>query len=197
MDIRDPQFWEGTPYEDMILQPEGDIVWHYQPHTIYQLEEDLDGNPDTIHVMMFDNHWHGTRKIDFFDDLPYSYVTIYDINEETKTVSQSKLYEGIKSKVTSNYRFDSDAGRVFFMGGWLEHETEDGKNGMIYEYDYESTEVLNQYSLKERFYRGYELIPDINTTSFPMDEKDNYAKGVLRVASLIKIVRHTKCDHRG
>ncbi len=184
--LGDPQFWEGTPYEDMVLQPEGDIVWHYQPHTIYQLEEDLDGNSDTIHVMMFDNHWHGTRKIDFFDDLPYSYVTIYDINEETKTVSQSKLYEGIKSKVTSNYRFDSDAGRVFFMGGWLEHETEDGKNGMIYEYDYETTEVLNQYSLKERFYRGYELIPDINTTSFPMDEKDNYAKGVLRVATLNK-----------
>ncbi len=184
--LGDPQFWEGTPYEDFVLQPEGDIVWHYQPHTIYQLEEDLDGDPDTIHVMMFDNHWHGTRKIDFFDDLPYSYVTIYDINEETMTVSQSKLYEGLKSKVTSNYRFDSDAGRVFFMGGWLDYETEDGKNGMIYEYDYDTTQVLNQYSLRERFYRGYELEADFNSCAFPMEVGENYAKGILRVASINK-----------
>lgn len=179
-----PEFWKGTPYEDKVLQPEGDIIWHFQPHSIYEISQDLDNNPDTIQIMMFDNHWDKTRKVDFFDNLEFSYVSIFIVNEDAMTVTQPHTYEGIKSKITSNSCFDYDAGRVFFMGGYLAEETEDGRNGMIYEYDYDSEEVLNQYSFRHDFYRAYEFSPDLNTCAKPLELSGNYFKGTLRAASL-------------
>lgn len=182
--ISDPRFWEGTPYEDKVLKPEGDIIWNYQQHSAYQLIEDLDKNPDTIHIMMYDNHWQGTRKIKFYDKLEYSYVSIFTVNEKDKTVSQPHTYEGIKSKITSNYLLNYEAGRVFSMGGYLAEETEDKQNGMIYEFDYETEEVVNQYSTKDTFYRAYEFIPDFNTCAVPLELVDNYFKGTLSAAVL-------------
>lgn len=184
--LGDPEFWAGTPFEDKVLQPEGDIIWHYQPHSIYEIKQDLDGDSDTIHVMLFDNHWDKTRKVKSFDDLEYSYVSLYTINEETMTVIQPHIYEGVKSKITSNYRYNYEKSRVFFMGGYLAKETEDGKNGMIYEYDYETEEVLNQYSLRYTFYRAYEFEPDFSTCASLMELNDNYLAGTLRATSLNK-----------
>jgi hypothetical protein len=182
--ICDPEFWEGTPFEEKLLKPVGDIIWNYQQHSAYQLDEDLDNDPDTIHVMMFDNHWHGTRKINFFDKLKSSYVSIFTINEKDMTISQPHSYEGIKSKITSNYRFDYKAGRVFFMGGYLAEETEDGQNGMIYEFDYETEKIINQYSTKNTFYRAYEFVPDFNSCASALVPEDNYFKGTLSAAVL-------------
>jgi len=180
--ICDPRFWEGTAYEDKVLKPVGDIIWNYQQHTAYQLAEDLDNNPDTIHIMLFDNHWHGTRKIKFYDKLKSSFVSLFTINEKDMTVSQPHIYEGIKSKITSNYRFDYEAKRVFFMGGYLAEETADGQNGMIYEFDYDTEEILNQYSTKNTFYRAYEFVPDFNSCASPLVPDDNYFKGTLSAA---------------
>ncbi len=182
--LGDPNFWEGTPFYNKVLQPEGDIIWHYQPHAIYEITEDLDGDSDTIHVMLFDNHWDKTRKVESFDNLEYSYVSLYTINEETKTVSQPHIYEGVKSKITSNFRFNYEDSRVFFMGGYLAKETKDGRNGMIYEYDYETEEALNQYTLRYTFYRAYEFEPDYNTCATLMEVRDNYVAGTLRIATL-------------
>jgi len=182
--ICDPRFWEGTPFEEKVLKPVGDIIWNYQQHSVYQLDEDLDDDPDTIHIMMFDNHWHGTRKISFYDKLKSSFVSIFTVNEKDMTVSQLHTYEGIKSKITSNFRFDYEAGRVFFMGGYLAEETEDEQNGMIYEFDYETEEILNQYFTRNTFYRAYEFVPDFNSCATALVPEDNYFKGTLSAAVL-------------
>ena len=182
--LGNPEFWGGTSFENKVLQPKGDIIWNYQQHSVYEIDQDLDNNPDTIHIMMFDNHWDKSRKVAFFDDLKSSYVSLFTINEATMTVSQNHTYEGIISKITSNFGFDYEAGRVFFMGGYLAEETSDGKNGMIYEYDYSSEEVINQYSLRYTFYRAYEFSPDFNTCAEPLELTDNYFKGTLRAASI-------------
>ncbi len=182
--LGNPEVWEGTPYEDKVLQPQGDIIWNYQQHSVYEIAEDLDDNQATIQIMMFDNHWDKTRKVDFFDDLEDSYVSLFTVDEAAMTVSQLKTYAGVKSKITSNFGFDYEAGRVFFMGGYLAEETEDGKNGMIYEYDYNTGEVLNQYSLRYTFYRAYEFAPDFNTCAEPLTLADNYLKGTLRAAEV-------------
>ena len=180
--LANPEFWEGTPFEDKVLQPEGDIIWNYQQHSVYEEPEDLDGNPDTIHIMMFDNHWDKTRKVDFFDGITSSFVSSFTIDEAARTITQPHTYEGIISKITSNYSLDYETGRVFFMGGYLAEETQDGHEGMIYEYDYETEEVLNQYGLRYRFYRAYEFNPDFNAVAKPMVLEDNYFKGTLRAA---------------
>jgi hypothetical protein len=176
--LGDPRFWEGTPFEDKVLQGIGDIIWHYQPHSIYEIPQDLDNDPNTIHIMMFDNHWHLSRKVDFYDDNENSFVSFYTINEVDMTVTQPHIYAGVKSKVTSNSLFDYESGRVFSMGGYLDPVI-DGNNGMIYEYDYETEDVLNQYILKNTFYRAYELVVNYNDCATPMNIGDNYMKGVL------------------
>ena len=54
----DPRFWEGTEYEKYVLQPEGDFDYHFQQHTAYQLDTDLDGDENTVvEISMFDNHY--------------------------------------------------------------------------------------------------------------------------------------------
>lgn len=176
--LGDPRFWQGTPFEDKVLQGVGDIIWHYQPHSIYEIPQDLDNDPNTRHIMMFDNHWHLTRKVDFYDNNDNSFVSFYTINEDDMTVTQPHVYPGVKSKITSNSLFDYESSRVFFMGGYLDPVI-DGNNGMIYEYDYESAEVLNQYALKNTFYRGYELVVNYNDCATPMEIGDNYMKGIL------------------
>jgi hypothetical protein len=183
--LANPRFWEGTPFEDKVLQGKGDIIWHYQPHSIYEVNEDLDNNPNTMHVMMYDNHWDKTRKVDFYDNNDNSFVTLYTINEETMTVTQPHIYQGVKSKITSNYTFDYEAGRVFSMGGYLDPVI-DGKNGMIYEFDYETEDILNQYVLKYTFYRGYEFVADYNDCASRLNIGTNYVKGVLQTPELAK-----------
>lgn len=174
-----PKFWKGTPFEDKVLKGSKDIIWHYQQHTVYQLKEDLDNDPDTIHVMMYDNHWQKTRKVKFFDKLKSSYVTLYTINEKEMTVTQDHIYEGVKSKITSNFTLEYDEKRVFSMGGCLDPVI-DGRKGMIYEFDYDTEEVVNQYSLKYTFYRAYEMIIDYDDLAKPLVLPENYQRGRLR-----------------
>ena len=182
--LGNPEFWEKTSFENKVLQPVGDIIWNYQQHSTYEIAQDLDNNPDTIHIMMFDNHWDKSRKVDFFDDSDLSYVSLFAINEDAMNVTQSHTYEGIKSKITSNFTFDYETGRVFSMGGYLAEETKDGKNGMIYEYDYASEEVINQYSLRYTFYRAYEFNPDFDACAEPLSLTKNYFKGTLKAAAI-------------
>lgn len=177
--LANPKMFEGTEQEDKVLKPIGDITWHYQPHSIYELPYDLDGNPDTIHIMMYDNHWRGTRKVDFFDKKEESFVTIYSVNEKEMTVRQEKLYPGVKSIITSNSAYDRKNNRVFSFGGYL-HPLVNGRQGMIYEFDYDTETVLNQYSAKYYFYRGYEMNIDWSDMAEPLHIGKNYVKGTLQ-----------------
>ena len=88
--LGNPKFWEGTKFEEYVLQPTEDFMWHYQQHTVYEVGADLDGNPDTIEISVFDNHVHNVSKVKFYEKSEYSYATIYAVNEKEKTVSLLK-----------------------------------------------------------------------------------------------------------
>lgn len=178
--LGNPKFWEGTGLEEKVLQPEGDVQWHYQPHTVYQLDEDLDGNPDTIHVMMFDNHYAANRKVDYFDDTGYSYVKSYTIDPQKMTVVQDHVYECDRSQVTSNFLFDGAMSRVFAVCAYA-GDSDSGLYGRVIEYDYESGEKLNQYYIDHNFYRGYSIKVDLNSCIDDVNVTDSYLKGTLRI----------------
>lgn len=172
-----PKFWKGTPYYDKVLKPEGEFLWHYQQHAVYRLPHDLDGNPDTSHIIMFDNHWNLRRRVKYYDKDDKSYVKIYTINEKAGTVRLDKSYQGVKSKITSNAILEFEKNRVFFMGAYLE-PPEENKKGMIYEYDYDTGEVLNQYSLKYFYYRAFEPRFDCDDLATPMKYSEDYSIGM-------------------
>lgn len=184
--LGNPEFWDETEYADKVLQPEGDIIWHYQQHAAYQIE-DNDEDPNTIQVMLFDNHWDKTRDVDFFDENTKSFVTQYTIDEKNKTVTQDHLYGGVKSKITSNFVLKKEDNRVFSMGGYLD-PTIDDHQAMIYEFTYDTEEVVNQYALANTFYRAYEFVPDYVALEKEMNqiEQANFGtlKGFAKVGSI-------------
>lgn len=177
--LANPEMFEGTSQEDKVLKPIGDITWHFQQHSVYEIPYDLDGNPDTIHIMLYDNHWQTKRKVDFFDGKEQSFVMVYTIDEKKMTVCQEKLFPGVRSIITSNCAYDKRTNHMFSFGGYL-HPLINGQKGMIYEFDYKSRKVLNQYSTKYYFYRGYEMNVNWNDLAEPLKAGEDYVKGTLQ-----------------
>ena len=50
---------------------------------------------------------------------------------------------------------------------------------MVYEFDYDTEEILNQYSIKTTFYRASEMKIDANDLAAPMTVDENYIAGEL------------------
>lgn len=175
-----PSVWKDTDLAKYSLKPEGDnFDWQFQQHTAYLTDEDLDNNPDTVELGLFDNHWQKDAPIEeVFTDRPDSYVKFYSINEKDKTIKLIHEYAAAKSRITSNWRADFNAKRVFAMCGYIaDRKANDGMKGMFYEYDYDSEKVLNQYGTKYTYYRAYEVDINLNACSSPMDVSDNYFCG--------------------
>ena len=177
----DPRFWEGTEYEKYVLQPEGDFVYQFQQHTAYQLETDLDGDDQTVEVSMFDNHYVKVRKSDvlkYFDGEKESYLLVYAVNEAEKTVKQIKKIPTVWSTITSSAIYDADSNHIFGMCGHVK-DSEDKRRGMTYEFDYDTEELINQFSIKSYYYRASEMKIDWNDLAAAMEIKDNYIMGEL------------------
>lgn len=177
----DPRFWEGTEYEKYVLQPEGDFNYHFQQHTAYQVSTDLDGNPDTVEISLFDNHFVKARKADlssYYDDTKESYLVVYAVNEKEGTVQQIKKIPTVWSRITSSTIYDEASNHIFGMCGHVKG-TKDKRYGMTYEFDYDTEEILNQFSIKTTFYRASEMKIDYNDLAAPMELDDNYIRGEL------------------
>lgn len=65
-------------------------------------------------------------------------------------------------------------------------EEDDSITGMIYEFDYETEELLNQYFIREKFYRAIEMMPDYEAMSLPVERPEHYIAGSLRPAVKVK-----------
>ncbi len=178
-----PKFWRGTSMEDKLLTPVGKNLkktgWSYQAHAAYMLPEDLDGNPDTEHFIIYDNHWHKRRSVSFFDDDPNSFVRIYTVNEKERTVSLYKSFPCAKSKIRSNGVLCYEQNRLFAMSGYLEPEIE-GCAGMVNEYDFQNGKLLNQYLTKSSYYRAYELPLNYPDLAKAVDLEGDYMLGTIR-----------------
>lgn len=111
--LANPEVFKGTKYEKYVLTPDSDFLWHYRQHTVYQIDTDLDGNPDTVEITMFDNHRN--PEADYYDHEKGSFVTVYAVNEKEKTVSLLKKLPVVKANVTSNTIYDADSGHIFGM----------------------------------------------------------------------------------
>lgn len=177
--LSDPSIWKDSGFEDYVLQPEGDFNWHYQQHAVYEAGADLDGNPDTLEITMFDNHWDGFSPTDSFDGLTESYSKVYSINEADKTVRLLKEYPSVLSYITSNTIYDADSNHVFANSSQI-YQTQDNTKGMLYEYDYETGEIISQFALGKISYRAEEMQVDFQDLANPMKLDENYIKGTLK-----------------
>lgn len=180
--LGDPEFWKGTAFEDYVLSPVGDFHWQYQQHTAYQMAEDLDGNPDTVEISLFDNHTQDYREISSYDGLEDSYAMIFAVDEAAKTVALVKAFTVIRSDITSNVVYEPENGRLFAMCGYVPKDLYNGREGMTYEFDYATGEIVNQFTLQHTFYRASKAIINPDDLSAPMDAQDDYILGTLKQA---------------
>ena len=174
--LGEPGLWKDTEFEQYVLQPEGDFVYQFYPHSIYYLDEDLDGNPETQEICMFDNHtsYFKKRIKPYYDNPKESYVLIYSVNEKERTVKQIKKLPMVYSRITSNAFYDAASSHIFGMCGYV------GKgSGMNYEFDYETGEILNQYKTNSWFYRSTPMTVDYNDLASAMETEENYIRGEL------------------
>lgn len=181
--LSDVKFWKGTKMTDKLLKPVGDVKWTYQQHAAYELDDDFDGNPDTKHIMIFDNHWAKRRKAKSFDGDPLSYVSIYTVNEKEGTVALYKHFGCPKTRIRANGIYCKKEGRIYSMAGAYAEDVK-GCAGGVYEYDFKTGELLAEYGVKPGYFRAYEFAPDMDALAKPMPITENY------------LVGHTKRPHQ-
>lgn len=183
--LGNPTLWEGSGLEDKVLQPIGDIQWHYQPHTAYQEATDLDNNPATIHLMLFDNHNDASRKVEGFEKTGSSYVKAYSIDPLKMTVTQDHVYKSPYAGITSNYEFDEESKRVFAVSAYAGTKKK-GRYGEITEYEYDSEKKVSRYRINHNFYRGYLMNVNLQSCLGEISTTDPYLKGQLRAPSKVE-----------
>lgn len=177
--LSDPKFWEGSSMTKYLLQPVGDVRWTYQQHAAFELDVDFDGNPDTKHMIVYDNHWAKRRKAKSFDKDPLSYVTFYDINEKEMTVKMFKSFGCPKTRIRANGIYVPDKNRVYNMAGSYA-EPVDGDGGGVYEYDFETGEVLSEFGVKPGYFRAYNFTPNVEELALPMKVTGDYMCGTIK-----------------
>lgn len=191
--LGDPRFWEGTSMEDKLLKPVGEVPWFYQQHAVFELKEDFDGNPDTKHIIVFDNHWHKRRKVKFFDKDANSYISFYTINEKEKTVSFHKRFPCPKSKIRSNAILCGEKNRLYSMAGSLVTPIDDSI-GIVQEFDFTSGEVLSEFAVKPGFFRAHGFEPDMEALAKPMLACRDYVCGDLKRPEPLSDEEYGKLD---
>jgi hypothetical protein len=130
-------------------------------------------------MLVYDNHWARRRKAASFDNDSFTYVTIYDINEKEKTVRLYKKFASPKTRIRANGIYVAEKRRVYNMAGSYA-EPVDGNRGGVYEYDFDTGEVVSEFGVKPGYFRGYEFTPHIEKLAEPMEVLGNYMSGELK-----------------
>ncbi len=152
--LANPEFYKNSSLCDKVLTPKGENMrWFFQAHASYFIHEDLDKNPDTKHLIIYDNHTQKRRPVAWYDQADKSYVYIYTINEKEKTVELWKSFPIIHSNIRSNAVFEAKAQRVMAMSGKIKEGTR--FYGQIEEIDYNTGKTLNCYTINHGYYRAY------------------------------------------
>lgn len=170
----DTEFWKGTPYEEKVLRPDGEMAFCYQAHAAYFLPEATAKGKRQL--IVYDNHWCKRRPVKSFDEDKNSYVRIYEIDEIERTVLLKKSYKTAKSRIRSNGLILNK--RVFAMSGCLNKPVEEYQ-GRITEFNRKSGKVVNEYLTKSAFYRAYPFFADFNELCQPVLDADEKVLGAV------------------
>lgn len=180
-----PEFWEKTGVKDKVLQPIGEVPWHYQAHAGHKITMKKSEENDVIHIIVFDNHRINRRRIKGIKEGDESYITIYAVNEAEKTVALQKQFAVPISLVRSNAVYDEESNRIFAMEGCLRRKEENNR-GSILELDYDTGEMISSCYIKWDFFSAYPFKVDSLELSKPADLKKTYSVQALEGPDLLE-----------
>ena len=175
--LTNPKFYKETNVEDKVLKPEGDIKWFFQQHAI-QIVHDEKNKDGRLHIMLFDNHTANRRPVKWFDKEKKSNIMFFTIDEKNMTVTQDKYIPVPLSVTRSNEEYDTKTGKVFAMCANLKPPI-DGYNGKIYEIDYNTGEITNEFSSELDYFSAHSIEFNINDMAKPLDFSKDMVVGEL------------------
>lgn len=173
--LGNPEFFKGSSMENKVLKPIGEIQWFFQAHTAVFIDKECDKN-GCRKLIIYDNHINKRRPVSYYQKSKNSYAKIYQINESEKTVTFLKNFATDKSNVRSNAIYEENSNRVCVMNGKV--KSEDYTGGSIIEYDYDTEEILNKYTMNFGYYRAYpfQFRPEYMNKDMNMDSGYCYGK---------------------
>jgi len=146
--IADPEIWEGSGYEDLLLSPIEDFPYQAGQHTVNFVQETID-NPNEYDITMFNNnYWRMSTRPEYegetlenshteeeYSEELNSYYYKYHINETEQTVELINQFAIPYSSIVSsaqlyNNNIIINSGRAKTLG---EYDTE---GNIIREFNY-------------------------------------------------------------
>lgn len=111
--LGDPDFWEGTAYEELCLTPEGEFVFQYGQHSVeYAGAGEEEG---VYYLSLFNNNYWAISTRDYEPELDeqvsqslygdseaYSWVYVYEVDENRGTFSLVESFSVPYSSIVSN-----------------------------------------------------------------------------------------------
>jgi len=147
--IADPEIWEGTGYEDLLLSPIEDFPYQAGQHTVNFVQETID-NPNEYDITMFNNNYwrmntrpeyegetlENTHTAEEYSAELNSYYYKYRVNEAEQTVELIDQFSVPYSSIVSSAQLYNDniiinSGRAKTLG---EYDTE---GNLIREFNYD------------------------------------------------------------
>lgn len=176
--LTNPEFYKGTNVEDKVLKPEGEIAWFFQQHGIQIVHDETDKDPNTLRVMLFDNHTANRRPVEWFDGVEKSNVMFFTIDEANRTVRQDKVFETPLSITRSNSEYYPEKGRVMAMCAHFKPEV-DGYKAKLYEFDYNTGKCINEMSCKTDYFTAHSFDFNVKAMSAPLNQDKPQIVGTL------------------
>ncbi|MEE3392199.1 MAG: aryl-sulfate sulfotransferase [Lachnospiraceae bacterium] len=179
--LTNPEFYKGTKEEKLLLTPEDPdhIKWFFQQHALQIMHLDGDREKGLLHIMIFDNHTVNRRPVDYYDGDKTSNGMVFEIDEKKRTFKQVKAVNVPLSKTRSNVIYEPETNRLLVNCANLV-EPIDGNKGMIYETDYETNEVINQFSFSKDYFAADTVKFNVDDLASPLSQDtDDFFKGEL------------------
>lgn len=164
-----------TYWKNLALTPIGDnFEYFYNQHAI-EILPDMDGNPDTFDMLIFDNGISRNKcnGLDKEENPPYSRIVHYRINEKNRTVEQIWDYGKDRKELYSMWRGDVNLhtnGNILGVFNLRDDNEMDGKAYMescvCVEVDREKNVIWESYGCSDKARNSY--------ANYRMERKEMY-----------------------
>lgn len=180
-----------TYWKNLALTPIGEnFEYFYNQHAI-EILPDMDGNPDTFDMLLFDNGISRNKcnDLDKEENPPYSRIVHYRINEKNRTVEQIWEYGKDRKELYSMWRGDANHlanGNILGVFNLRDKNDIDGKAYMescvCVEVDRDKNVIWESYGCSDKTRNSYQ--------NYRMERKEMYdsEEGNVDLSHEVKIV---------
>lgn len=193
--LADPEVWQDTPEREKLLQAKGDMPWFYSQCFVAFVQMKEKSEPDIRYIMVCGNDRDGQRGADLSDPAVKSVVNVYKINETENTVSLCRKFVCPGPAQCRNAVFDPEERRLYVVAG-NDSAQDQNKNVMVWEFDFDSAEIVGEYEVRAAFYHAYRFCSEVESLARALLKNSDYVVGDLARPELLAGEEAERIDFR-